>query len=264
MKISICVPVYNDVEGTKRLFASIASQEYTDYEVIVSDDSNQSVTDKIKQLVEAFGEQFKYFRHLNSLGPADNWNNCLNLASGEFIKIMHQDDFFVDEYSLRRFVDLLEKVPDCSIAFSGSKEVYQDYSYNRSISLKDEKRLNKNFRYLFFKNCIGAPSTTIFKSTNFRFDERLRWFVDVDFYMALLQENPNYSFTHDSLVCIGHGAGQVTNSCIYNTQILEYEGKILYEKFHLKSNVKYILFYNFYICNHLLHLIRKLYHKIRR
>lgn len=264
MKVSICIPAYNDEAGITRLIDSIKKQTFTDYEVILSDDSAESVAERIKNQIEASGNNFKYFRHETHTGPADNWNNSIALASGDYIKIMHQDDFFTNEDSLKHYVELLEKTPEADMAFSGSKEVYSDHSFDRCISASDEVSLNKTFNFLFLRNCIGAPSAIIFKKgVDVKFDSRLKWFVDIDFYMAILQSNSKYAFTREPLVSIGHGEGQVTNTCVYNSKVLSTEGKILYKKFNLNKDFACKLHYYFFLKNSLLHFIRKIRNLIR-
>lgn len=264
MKVSICIPAYNDETGIKRLIDSIKKQNFTDYEVILSDDSADAVAEKIQTLIESSGSNFKYFRHENHTGPADNWNNSITLASGDYIKIMHQDDFFTNEDSLMQFVKLLDNFPEADMAFSGSREVYKNHSYDRSMSLKDEVSFNKKYTFLFFRNCVGAPSATIYKrSIDTKFDSRLKWFVDIDFYMAILQKNSKYAFTREPLISIGHGEGQVTNTCVYNSKVLSTEGKIVYKKFNLHKDFACKLHYYCYLKNPLLHFIRKIRNSIR-
>jgi len=49
MKVSICIPAYNNEPSVRRLLESIERQNFKDYEVIITDDS---VTDGIKKLAE--------------------------------------------------------------------------------------------------------------------------------------------------------------------------------------------------------------------
>nr|MCR4832765.1 glycosyltransferase [Butyrivibrio sp.] len=47
VKVSICVPTYNNPEDVSRLLQSIARQTYKDYEVCISDDSTDDKIEKI-------------------------------------------------------------------------------------------------------------------------------------------------------------------------------------------------------------------------
>ena len=50
-KVSICIPTYNQVIYLKRTIDSVFEQTYTDYEIIITDDSPTDVVfDVVKQL----------------------------------------------------------------------------------------------------------------------------------------------------------------------------------------------------------------------
>ena len=50
VKVSICVPTYNNVSEVERLLQSVHRQNYTDYEVNISDDStNEETAELIEQ-----------------------------------------------------------------------------------------------------------------------------------------------------------------------------------------------------------------------
>jgi len=82
---------------------------------------------------------------------------------------------------------------------------------------------------------IGAPSVMMYKrEINLEFDGRMKWLVDIDFYIRLLKVN-SFTYTDDELISINIGeAGRITNSCIGNRQINIYETMIMFEKFNLE------------------------------
>ena len=71
-----------------------------------------------------------------------------------------------------------------------------------------------NVNNLQFANIIGPPSLTIFrKRKNFKFDENLKWVVDVDAYIRLIKENPKFYFIEEPLLNITSDAPhQVTKT----------------------------------------------------
>ena len=60
-KVSICIPVYKQVECLHRALNSIRDQTFQDYEIIVTDDTPD---DSIKNMMENFnfGNRLKYFK----------------------------------------------------------------------------------------------------------------------------------------------------------------------------------------------------------
>jgi glycosyltransferase involved in cell wall biosynthesis len=79
-------------------------QTYTDYEIIVSDDSKD---DSVRDYCQTTPE-IKYF-HNGSRGKSSiNMNNAFTRATGDIIKPMFNDDYFTDKNDLQEIVDALE------------------------------------------------------------------------------------------------------------------------------------------------------------
>ena len=69
---SIIIPTYNQLPLLKRALESVLHQQGADYEVIVTDDSDN---DEICTYIEALDKQtIKYFHHNSTGRAADNWN----------------------------------------------------------------------------------------------------------------------------------------------------------------------------------------------
>ena len=114
---SICIPAYERVGYLRRLLDSIAIQTFRDFEVIVSDDSkSEAVFNLIKEYPEL---NIRYYKNLPSLGTPANWNSAIRQASGEWIKLIHDDDWFASPDSLKVFA---------SYADQGSKFIFSAYA----------------------------------------------------------------------------------------------------------------------------------------
>jgi glycosyltransferase involved in cell wall biosynthesis len=100
--ISVCIPAYEREMHLQRLLHSIAKQSYKNYEVIISDDSKSSA---VKELVARFAEKFTihYSQNIPSAGSPQNWNVSIGKARGNWIKLMHDDDWFATSDALEQF-----------------------------------------------------------------------------------------------------------------------------------------------------------------
>lgn len=80
-RISIAIPYYEDMKNAKffldRCVASIRSQTFQDYEIVITDKG----------------------------GMAQNTNNAIKGCNGELIKILYMDDMFADKNALKRIVE---------------------------------------------------------------------------------------------------------------------------------------------------------------
>jgi len=212
--ISICIPTYNQVDYLKKILDSVLSQTFEDYEIIISDDStNDDISDL--SFSHPLKEKIKYSKNEPSLGSPSNWNNALDKANGQYIKIIHHDDWLTDKDSLQKFISSFQKNPDASLIFCASKtndfKTYKNGIYEPSS--KEIRQINRNPKCLLIGNTIGAPSVIFFKKTQERFDTNLKWLVDTDFYIRILKKGP-LIFIKEPLVYITtQSSQQVTSQC---------------------------------------------------
>ena len=90
--LSVCIPVYNGRNHLKECLDSVLSQTYKNFEVVLIDDrSSDGSFDFVRQYA-AGDARFLLFQNDNNLGLAKNWNRCVELSCGEWIKFVFQDD----------------------------------------------------------------------------------------------------------------------------------------------------------------------------
>jgi len=232
--VSICVPAYKEPELLGRTLRSIVIQNYQDYEVIITDDSPD---DSVEKVVDSFSGKINkmyYYRNKVLKGAPNNWNEAISHACGKYIKILHHDDWFVNENSLGSFIQLMERYPEADFGFSACYACNEDGSvqflHKAGQALID--KLRQDPQVLFLNNFVGAPSVTIFRNNvGILFDINLKWTVDFDFYMQVLKRNPNFAYNPEPLINITNGAShQVTNSCQNNRQVELFEWFYIYRK----------------------------------
>ncbi|MDT4292313.1 glycosyltransferase [Methylomonas sp. MO1] len=91
-KISVCIPTFNGERYLKETLSSVLAQTYKDFEVIVVDDhSNDSTCNIVNKFVAIDSRVFLYVNEKNQ-GLVGNWNRCVDIAKGEWIKFVFQDD----------------------------------------------------------------------------------------------------------------------------------------------------------------------------
>ena len=246
--VSICIPSYRQPKLVKRCLNSILKQEHKNYEVIVTDDSPDNSVEKIVEKFEKM-MNLQYLKNNKRKGTPENWNYAMKFASGKYIKIIHHDDWLSNVHSLSKYVDILDHNPDTDFVFSASNAFKMNgkLSFVHSPNDLQIEMLKKYKDILFFGNFIGAPSCTIFrKSSNIVFDNKLKWLVDIDFYIRLLKLNHNFHFIKEPLINITtDGEYQVTMECVNNKCLELSEYYYLYKKITNKkvSIFKYLKFF---------------------
>lgn len=91
-KVSICVPTYNGEEHLRPCMDSVLAQTFADVEVLVVDDGS---TDKTVTILKDYARRdprVRIVQNAKNLGLVGNWNRCVGLAQGEWIKFAFQDD----------------------------------------------------------------------------------------------------------------------------------------------------------------------------
>ena len=118
----------------QRLFVSIESQTFKNFEVIVTDDSND---ESVEIFVNKYSKAFKigYYKNLKTLGTPENWNEAIRKSNGKWIKLMHDDDWFADVDALKIFYESTLQNPDCSFIFSAYNNVTENGQLKDSVRL---------------------------------------------------------------------------------------------------------------------------------
>jgi len=102
--VSICVPTYNGGEFLRDCLASIQAQTLGDFEVLIVDDDSQDDSYEIAAGFASRDPRFLVHRNPNRLGLVGNWNRCLELSRGTWIKLVFQDDL-IESHCLERLVE---------------------------------------------------------------------------------------------------------------------------------------------------------------
>jgi glycosyltransferase involved in cell wall biosynthesis len=231
--VSLCIPTYNQIDSLRKVLDSVAAQDFSDYEVIITDDSPG---DSVSQLLleYLFKGEVRYFKNRIRKGSPENWNEAIRHASGDYIKVLHHDDWFTQSDSLTRYVALLEDAPEADFAFSAARIVdYRDGSTRLHIpSAEQIERLRSEPTALFMGNFVGGPSATLYRRSSIQpYDENLKWLVDVDFYIRLLQRNKSFVYSEEVLIAtLDEAPHRVTSECQSDPRIGTFEYCYLFGK----------------------------------
>jgi glycosyltransferase involved in cell wall biosynthesis len=246
--ISICIPAYKRVSFLKRLLDSIELQEYRQFEVVVTDDSpDTEVSDLCRS--HPLSAVIRYFKNEKKLGTPENWNESIRRASGEWIKLMHDDDWFLDPKALNIFVAAVLHNPSSNFFFSEYTNVLLDDDRTRGakvlLTREWQKRLERDPKTLLSSNRIGPPSVVLHKNLpGIQYDSALKWLVDIDFYIRFLKHSKPLLIA-ENLIAVGLGKEQVTKQVFRNPQVEVPENLYVLNKIGVRS-LRNIIVYDAY------------------
>lgn len=99
--VTIAIPTYKRIDMLKEAIDSAMSQEeFSDYEIIIVDnEDNFSEETATERLIKTYSSnKLRYFRNRKNLGMYGNWNRCFELAKGEWVTLLHDDDAYFPRY----------------------------------------------------------------------------------------------------------------------------------------------------------------------
>lgn len=244
--VSICIPAYKKPAYVVRCIESVLMQTYKQVEVIISDDSPD---EDIKTAIERFAGRIniRYYHNRPALKTPRNWNAALAHGSGDFRVLMHQDDWYHSPEALQQFLDAFEQHPAADFVFCRNTAVAED---GKTTILQARPGLlhtmQRHPNRLLLAQVIGPPSNTMLRrKVAVRYDERLIWLVDVDYYVRLLKQGYRYHYIDSHLVSIGLHPDQATEFCRANVDIMFRENILFAGKLEPEA-FQDVLIYDYY------------------
>ena len=173
MKISIIVPVYNASEYIGICIDSILNQTYQNFELLLINDGS---TDNSLRILEDYAKRDKRIRVINqkNMGVAKTRNKGIQLARGEYIMFIDNDDYIDSDY-LEQFIKFCDGQ---DIVIGGYRRVDLSGKILKKFFLKDTDWS----KYMFI-----TPWARIFKR-EFLLENKIEFFsypIGEDIYFNL-------------------------------------------------------------------------------
>jgi len=245
--VSVCIPTYNQTIHLKKLIISILKQEEINFEIIISDDSTNNDVSNLVIEFNSEGASIKYFKNSPSLGAPQNWNYAISLASGDYIKIMHHDQWFEDNLALYK---LYNKIKDDKnkFVFCAVKNNFKGIVSELILTDEQFNKFNNEPEQLILANLIGGPSAILYhKDIKIKYDEKIIWLVDIDFYLQLYKNGYKAEYINEVLYTSMTDFDSLTIDNLVNSEKQLYEYSYLFNKYIKKLPIKKRIIYLFEI-----------------
>lgn len=159
MRVTVIILCYNLENYIRRAIESVLSQK-TDFkfEVIVLNDGS---TDNSLEIIKEYKDKVSIISWKNNKGLIKSRMYSFNLAIGDYIALCDGDDYWIDEYKLRKQVDYLDINPRCGM-------VHTCFEVNNEINNENIKIIRaripegKLFESMLFNNKISS-CTSMFR-----------------------------------------------------------------------------------------------------
>ena len=214
--VSICLPAYNGERFLAEAIDSALAQTFTDFELLIADDCS---TDRTSEIVLSYASKDKrivYWRNERNLGLFQNYNRCMQKASGELIKPFAQDDIW-DPKIVERMVSTFREHPDLALMGVFRTWITADGAEIETHQENDETKLIPGREVirsclLSLVNWIGEPSTVMFPKAYIGsgFDGSYYHLGDLEYWFRLLR-NGQYFFLNEPLCKFRRHDSSTTN-----------------------------------------------------
>jgi len=234
-KISVAIPAYEmrdrGVEMLNRSFFILSLQTLSCFEIVVSDDSEN---DEIKNVCRYWNNyhnkknrlSIKYFKNEGKKGCSSNLNNAISKCEGKLIKILCQDDFLYDKWSLQETVDSF----DCTKGW-----LVSPYFHTVDGLILNNPQYPAWNDMIYLDNTIGTHSSlTIINKNPLLFDENLCWYLDCEMYYRLYLKYGLPKILNRITFVQYLWPGQTTNTLVTKDMIIK-EKTYLVDKYFKKT-----------------------------
>ena len=223
-EISICIPTYEykgkGVEFLSELFESILKQTFQDFDIVISDHSQD---DAIMNFCRDCDYNFEitYIKNPNGRGyQASNTNCALENAEGRILKLIYQDDIFVHDQALEKIKNSFDET-ECKWLLHGFTHTTNGVETHRDcVPEWTEKMLLGN-------NLLGSPSCVAFlNGYDMPMDDNLKLLIDTELYHRMRMFYGMPTIISDILIANREHNNRVSSNAIdYDLVISDSSGK---------------------------------------
>lgn len=156
LSVSIIIPTYNQPQYIEQAVKSALAQDYSNVEIIVSDDSPNQTSKKILEQY-ILDRKITYYHNTPKLGRVENYFYTLrNYATGDWVLNLDGDDFLVNKKFISKSIEILDKDKDISMV-CGREMVFNETTNelsSREPSLISSQVMDGN-KVFFHKRELG-------------------------------------------------------------------------------------------------------------
>lgn len=152
-KVSVNILTKNRADILPRAVASVASQSFKDFEVVVINDGSTDGTQRYLQNFGLGNLNLKVLNHQTSIGITSSRQEALATSAGEYIAILDDDDEWRDVDKLKKQVEFLDAHTDYVLVGGGI----------RSEEIKYRPETNKKIRSTMLYRNNFFTSTVMFR-----------------------------------------------------------------------------------------------------
>jgi glycosyltransferase involved in cell wall biosynthesis len=205
-RVSICIPTLNGAKYLEECVRSAVSQTFEDLEILIVDDYS---TDDTIEIARTFKDRrIRILQNERTLGLAENWNEAIRNARGDFIKFLFQDDWLYP-HCVEAMHRMFSAHPELGLVFARRKVLVEDDAppefvrtflascSEQHLRVGKVRAVNQG-RSLFaqhlskelYLSCVGEPPSTLIRREVFErvglFNTRIYQVPDTEMWLRIM------------------------------------------------------------------------------
>lgn len=191
-RVTVLMATWNRTQTIGRAIKSVIDQSFQDWELIIVGDGSPAETESVIHKYRSGDKRIKYTRieHVGRIAAVTNVG--LRMAVGEFVAILDDDDWWIDERKLEKQLAFLDAHSD-HIGCGGGFIVVDEKDKEQARILKPET--NGLIQRMALSANPIANSAGIFRRVSAgSYDESMLQFADWDFWLRLGTKGKLYNF----------------------------------------------------------------------
>lgn len=214
--ITVIIAVFNGIKTLKQCIDSVASQTYSNVELIVIDGGSK---DGSVDLLNANHNKIRYWISEADSGIYNAWNKGLDKARGEWIYFLGADDFFLNADVLQGVIKQLMLLPDDVLVAYGQvmqldKDALPLYSFGEPWDV-----VKKSFKKKMAIPHQGVMHRRSLFELHGRFDES--FLIMGDYELLLRELNTGKASFMQGIILTGVRSGGLSSSPEYTLTLLD-------------------------------------------
>lgn len=185
-KVTVVMSSYNRKDYIKEAIESILNQTYQNFEFIIIDDCSQKETQDVIEQYAKNDERIIFLKNEHNMGQALTRNRGLEIARGEYIAILDDDDISLPT-RLEKQVEYMDKNPDIMLSGTDIETFGGNQIPTSWVDLFDPEIISVliNFYNPFCASALIYRNNFI-KKHNIKYDNSICHVEDYDLYRQIL------------------------------------------------------------------------------
>jgi len=171
--VSILIPTHNRPQMFEVALKSAIAQTYLNIEIIISDNSDDDIT---QSLIKSYLDNHKNIIYIRCQGVSagQNFLNCLEHSLGEYINILFDDDVFMPE-KIERMLHYYLAYPEIGFVTSSRQVIDQEGSIlppkttTKALFQQDTRIGGRSLGEFILsegRNVVGEPTTVLLRRSD--------------------------------------------------------------------------------------------------